>query len=111
MSHLIKDLKDDELFFINAKIGGVLLDFEETAAYDDSYQSYSGIGSSNVVGQVGEIAAGQYPEVSMLWETGDTYTHTALMTHCTYDNQTCFQARTVPVIFDVSSNTTYTTGG
>jgi len=31
--------------------------------------------------------------------------------HCTYDNKTCFQAQSVPVIFDVSSNIGYTTGG
>jgi len=44
----------------------------------------------NVYGQVGEIEAGIFPEVSMLWEVGDTHTGSALMTHCTYDNITCF---------------------
>ena len=97
--------------FINAKIGGILLDFEETVEYTDGFYGYGGIANIFVTGQVGEIAAGQYPEVSMLWEVGDTNTHSAQMVHCTYDNQTCFQTRTVPVIFDISSNTTYTTGG
>jgi hypothetical protein len=33
--YLIEDLLEDEMSFINAKIGGVLLDFEETVAADD----------------------------------------------------------------------------
>lgn len=41
--YLIEDLQDDEMHFINAKIGGILLDFEETVASDDSYQGYGGI--------------------------------------------------------------------
>lgn len=78
------------MHFINAKIGGILLDFEETVASDDSYQGYGGIANMQVYGQVGEIEAGIFPEVSMLWEVGDTHTGSALMTHCTYDNATCF---------------------
>jgi hypothetical protein len=64
-----------------------------------------------VSGQVGEVPSGEMLDVSMLWEVGNTYTDSGLMTHCSYDNSTCFKARTVPVIFDISSNTTYTTGG
>ena len=63
--------------FINAKIGGILLDFEETVEYTDGFYGYGGIANIFVTGQVGEIAAGQYPEVSMLWEVGDTNTHSA----------------------------------
>jgi hypothetical protein len=33
------------------------------------------------------------------------------MTHCSYDNQTCYQARTIPVVYDITANQTYTTGG
>lgn len=33
------------------------------------------------------------------------------MTHCEYDNEVCYTARSVPVIYEVSSDTTYTTGG
>jgi hypothetical protein len=47
----------------------------------------------------------------MLWEVGNTFTSGAMMTHCSFDNQTCYQARTIPVIYDITSNTTYTTGG
>lgn len=34
---LIQDLLEDEMGFINAKVGGVLLDFEETVAADDTF--------------------------------------------------------------------------
>jgi hypothetical protein len=40
----------------------------------------------HVTGQVGEVATGELLDVSMLWEVGDTYTDTGMMTHCTYDN-------------------------
>jgi hypothetical protein len=76
--------------FINAKVGGVLLDFEETVAADDSFQGFGGIATMHVEGQVGEVPTGEHLDVSMLWEVGDSYTHGGLMTHCTYDNQTCF---------------------
>ena len=62
-------------------------------------------------GQIGEVQPGQNLPVSMLWEVGQTYTDGPMMTHCSYDNQTCYQARTIPVVFDITSNQTYTTGG
>jgi len=33
------------------------------------------------------------------------------MTHCSFDNQTCYKAKTVPVIHTISSHTGYVTGG
>jgi hypothetical protein len=84
--YLIEDLLEDEMSFINAKIGGVLLDFEETVAADDSFQGYGGIAGMHVTGQVGEVPSGEKLDVSMLWEVGDTYTDAGMMTHCTYDN-------------------------
>lgn len=47
----------------------------------------------------------------MLWETGTSNVVKTEATHCTYDNQTCYEARSVPVIFNISSNIAYTTGG
>ena len=49
--------------------------------------------------------------MSMLWETGQSLVHSVEATHCTYDMSNCFQARSVPVIFNHSSNIGYTTGG
>jgi hypothetical protein len=47
----------------------------------------------------------------MMWETGKAYIDPLIATHCTFDNQTCYQARSVPVIFSLSSNEGYHSGG
>lgn len=100
------------MYFINAKIGGFALDFENTVASDADVYGYGGIASQAVYGQVNELPAGQlYDDFTMLWEVGQSYTDTPLMIHCEYDNEVCYQARSVPVIYEVSSDTTYVTGG
>lgn len=47
----------------------------------------------------------------MLWETGNSWTQRNTVKTCSYDNTDCYEARTVPVIFDISQNTGYLTGG
>jgi hypothetical protein len=47
----------------------------------------------------------------MQWETGQAYALRQESTHCHFDNMTCYQAMSVPVIFETSSNVGYTTGG
>ena len=47
----------------------------------------------------------------MLWETGQAETKHHKMLHCSYNNQTCYYAKTVPVIYGLSSNTGYISGG
>jgi hypothetical protein len=47
----------------------------------------------------------------MQWETGKALVKTIEATHCSYDNSTCYQAKSVPVIFSTSSNFGYNTGG
>lgn len=37
---LIRDLENDEMHFINAKIGESIIDFEDTVDYEDSYTGY-----------------------------------------------------------------------
>jgi hypothetical protein len=37
---LIEDLADDEMAFINAKVGGQLLDFEETVTSEDVFNGW-----------------------------------------------------------------------
>lgn len=83
---LIEELQDDEMAFINAKVGGQLIDFEETVTSEDSFNGYGGIAAVVTTGQVGEVLPGQHLEMSMLWEVGQTYTDGAMMTHCSYDN-------------------------
>lgn len=47
----------------------------------------------------------------MLWETGYADNQELENLHCSYDNKTCYQVKTVPVIFETSSNSGYKTGG
>jgi len=47
----------------------------------------------------------------MLWETGHSIENEQEILHCSYENDNCYQAKTVPVIYDISQNTGYTTGG
>jgi len=46
-----------------------------------------------------------------MWETGQAGVMDHKMLHCSYDNKTCYQAKTVPVIHELSSNTGYMSGG
>lgn len=46
----------------------------------------------------------------MLWEVGYAMVSETESTHCSYDNQTCYQAMNVPVIFNMSSHVGYTSG-
>lgn len=47
----------------------------------------------------------------MQWETGKAVVLDHFAYHCNVDNTTCYQAKTVPVIFDMTSNTGYSSGG
>jgi len=47
----------------------------------------------------------------MLWETGQADRMEHKMLHCSYDNKTCYYAKTIPVIHELSSNTGYISGG
>lgn len=47
----------------------------------------------------------------MQWETGKAAISHIESTFCNYDQTDCYQAKSVPVIFDISDNKGYTTGG
>jgi hypothetical protein len=47
----------------------------------------------------------------MMWETGKAWVQDAMATHCSVDGTDCYQAKSVPVIFGMSANTGYKTGG
>ena len=55
MYQLIQDLDNDEMYFINAKLGKSLLDFEFNVDFDDSFRPMN---RNRVRGQVGELPAG-----------------------------------------------------
>ena len=47
----------------------------------------------------------------MLWETGQSSMMDHKMLHCSYDNKTCYHAKTIPVIHEISSHQSYLLGG
>lgn len=106
--NLIKDLKTDELPFINTKIDNSLMDFEFHVDYD---QKIHWNGHNRLTGQVGNQPVKKTQEVNMLWETGRAVKSENVLKTCSYDNTDCYEARTVPVIFDISQKKSYLTGG
>lgn len=105
---LIEDLPTDEMPFINAKIGGNLIDFEFNVDFDTYFSHWQ---RNSVKGVVGDQQPAANHDISMLWETGQSVIQPQESVHCSYDNSTCYTAKTVPVIFGKSSATGYTTGG
>jgi hypothetical protein len=47
----------------------------------------------------------------MQWETGKARVLDHYATHCDILNKTCYQAKNVPVIFSLSNNEGYSSGG
>jgi len=66
-TQLIQDLAADEMMFINTKVGGSLLDFEDNVSHETTYSSYY---RNFARGQVGELPVGESYGISMQWETG-----------------------------------------
>jgi len=106
--NLIQDLDSDELPFINTKVGGSLLDFEFSVDHETTYSGWS---RNRARGQVGQLPVSSSNNITMQWEVGQAVVAEQEMTHCSYDNLTCYKSRTVPVVHNVSSHTGYITGG
>lgn len=96
---LIKDLDDDELPFINARIGGNLIDFEFSS---DSETTYNNWVVTSQRGQIGEGTISKNQNVTMVWETGMAATALAEATFCSFNQSECYQAKSLPVIYNVS---------
>lgn len=47
----------------------------------------------------------------MQWETGQAFIKEQEATHCSFDGTQCYKAKSVPVIFGMSANSGYKTGG
>jgi len=105
---LITDLPKDEMHFINAKLGGSLMDFETFVDYDHQYNKWS---RNSISGRVGDQMPNATHSVSMLWEVGQANIQPIESWTCSYDNSTCYQVKTVPVIYSQNHNSGYTTGG
>jgi hypothetical protein len=105
---LIKDLDTDEFPFINAKIGGNLIDFEHSV---DSETSFSNWALNVARGVIGENSISKNANITMMWETGQAAIAEAESKTCNFNQSECFQAKSLPVIFDTDYKIGYTTGG
>jgi hypothetical protein len=105
---LITDLPMDELHFINYKIGGSLMDFE---GFIDNKEPYSKYNRNHIAGKVGDQLPNANHDMNMLWEVGNANIQPIESVTCSFDNSTCYQAKTVPVIFSQDHNSGFTTGG
>jgi len=105
---LIKDLDGDELPFINAKIGGNLIDFEDRVTSETSFSNW---GLNTARGQIGEGTISDNQNITMMWETGSAAVVKEESMMCDFNNSNCYQAKSLPVIFEISENIGYTTGG
>jgi len=94
--------------FVNLEIAGSKLDFEFSVDYKTD-QGYWWDKAAR--GQVGELPIGKNDSVKFLWETGYAGEAEQEMTHCSFDNKTCYKVLNVPVIFNMSSHTGYSSGG
>ena len=104
----MNDLPSDDMAFINAKIGGALIDFETYVDFDSTFSTWQ---RNYVTGRVGDQPPAANHNFTMLWETGQSAIQPVESLHCSYDNKTCYTTKTVPVIFGVSANSGFKTGG
>ena len=100
IQNLIKDLPSDEKKFINAKISGNQIDFEFNVDSDTGYWAWNRYNRAR--GIVGDQPPTSNHTLTMLWETGFADNSEYENLHCGYDNKTCYQVKTIPVIFQAS---------
>lgn len=92
---LIEDLASDEMPFINAKIAGSRLDFEDNVSFETHMSHWW---ENSVRGYVGDQPISHNQAIEMLWETGHAIKHLTRNMHCSYDESDCYEVRTVPAI-------------
>jgi hypothetical protein len=100
-------LEVEELPFINGKIGMSLINFDQIK----HTVSYGGYRRNSVIGAIGPMPITKNTSISMMWETGKSVIQNTEANFCNYDESDCYTARTLPVIFNVSSHQGYSTGG
>jgi len=105
---LIKDLDTDEFPFINAKVGGNLIDFEYNEDSDSTWSNWV-LGSTR--GQIGENTISKNQNITMMWETGKSAVALSQSLFCDFDQTNCYQSKSLPVIYNISANIGYNTGG
>ena len=94
--------------FANFKVDGSLVDFEVEANTTFQINHHR---RNRIKGTIGDQPISNNSLPSMEWLTGYHQDSPEAMLHCSYDNETCYKARTIPVITNVSASEGYTTGG
>jgi len=101
-------LPEDEMPFIKTRIGKNAIDHSEHVNGTAIYKSWS---LNQARGIIGDQSPSFDNNFTMLWETGWAGELDSSVMTCSYDNQTCYKVKTVPVIFSISAATGYKTGG
>lgn len=107
--NLIKNLKSDELPFINFKLGNSMLDFEGILDHTSTFAANSNWNWR--AGVVREFPIQTSMNVSMMWEVGKAMKMEQTIKTCLYDMSECYEAKMVPNIDNVSLSESYKTGG
>lgn len=92
---LIQDIRADDTAFINAKVGGSLIDFE---GFVDETTTYGDWRRNNLRGIVGQLANSKNEKLSMMWEVGRANPAENEIQTCSFDNKVCYETKVVPVI-------------
>ena len=103
-----KDIPEEELPFINVKVGEANADFEDRVTYETTFKSYS---RNRVRATITDQILSDTQSITMMWETGKSLRQPVEMKTCNYDESFCYDTRTVAMIESVSMNTGYITGG
>jgi hypothetical protein len=101
-------LKTGDAPLVNSKIDGSLVEFGPAVTDDYSFGHYTRKWFPTTTGDQ-PISNSSLP--TMEWFTGANSEIPGEIWHCSYDNETCYRAKTVPVIYDISADEGYTSGG
>ena len=100
---------DGDKPFISMRVDGVLVDFE--GFVDAGTRLYSWA-DNKIRGKATEDQAiGTNQEVNFLWETGVAAKRNFTMNRCSFEGDECYEVKTVPVINNMSANTSFLSGG
>lgn len=107
---MIKGLNPDngDMPFISMRNDGVLVDFTSTISASTSFGNWRDYGIRGRITEEQPLGKG---ELTFLWETGVAAKRNNTMKRCNYAGDDCYEVKTVPVIYNLSSNVGFVSGG
>jgi len=102
------DIEAGDAPLVNSKIDGSLVQFGAEVTDDYSFGHYTRNWFPTTIGDQ-PISNSSLP--TMEWFTGANSEIPEEIWHCSYDNETCYRAKTVPVIYDISADSGFSSGG